>query len=214
MQCIAVLDYDHLNDGAFLLNLAKSVSHCPNFHPLIVHGSSANTERIIQQGVMRGEADIQNIKTLNHQLVNFFADESVAAIGIHGYQKKAVTYKQDQLSTDAGFFDNLPSVSIILSTLIWNEETKSVRKAELPKLISSLKESLDIKPVYIFSLQDKADEHLSNTADELYWDQVPEDFTQQHIPGEFHNFQKPLRIISAQSFGHENRKSRSTIIHN
>src|SRR5699024_2135969 len=112
MQCIAALDYEHLDDGKFLLNLAQSLSTCDHFHPIIVHDNSANTERIMQQGVMRDEAEIQDIKTLNHRLVNLFADEGIAALGVHGYQKKAITFKNNQLSVNVDFFDRLPSVSL------------------------------------------------------------------------------------------------------
>lgn len=93
MQCIAALDYSHLDNSPFLMRLAQTISGSTDFHPLIVHSHSAHTERIMQQGVMRKEAEVQCIKMLNHRLVGLFADEGVSALGIHAYQKKQLLLK-------------------------------------------------------------------------------------------------------------------------
>lgn len=213
MQCIAALDYEHLDDGKFLLNLAHSLSACKHFNPLIIHENSANTERIMQQGVMRDEAEIQDIKTLNHRLVNLFADEGIAALGVHGYQKKAITFSDNQLSIDEDFFDNLPSVSMFLSTLVWNEQTKSKMHIELPLLVKALQKALGIKTVYCFSPDEKMGKDMPEEIGEQEWDDLPKNFSEQYIPPKFRDFHQPLRLISAKSFGSEGRNSHSVLIH-
>lgn len=212
MQCIAALDYEHLDDGKFLLTLAQSLSASEHFHPLIIHDNSANTERIMQQGVMRDEAETQDIKTLNHRLVNLFADEGIAALGVHGYQKKAITFKDNQLSIDAEFFDRLPSVSLFLSTLVWDEQAESDRHVELPLLAKALQEALGIETVYCFSLDEKTDKSTLEEMDEQQWGHLSENFSEKYIPYEFRNFRQPLRLTSAKSFGSEGRNSHSVLI--
>src|SRR5699024_9998794 len=139
--------------------------------------------------------------TLNHRLVNLFADEGIAALGVHGYQKKAITIKNDQLSINGGFFRKLPLVSIFLSTLVWNEESQSNVHVELPRLVKSLQEKLRIDTVYMLSLKEKMDENISTELHEQQWGHLSDSFSEQYIPREFRGFLQPLRLISAKSFG-------------
>jgi hypothetical protein len=213
MQCIAALDYSHLDNEPFLLSLAQSVSGCANFHPLIIHGSSSLTERIIQQGVMRDEAEVQCIKTLNHRLVNLFADESVSALGIHAYQKKAITFKNDRLHINCNFFNNLPPVSIFLSTLVWNADTESVKHVELPRMAHFIQKELSIEPVYCFKMQENRKNNIHEKFEEVSWGELPRDFAEKYIPPELQNYNQPLRLLSVQSFGDSARKNRSVFIH-
>jgi hypothetical protein len=213
MRCITVLDYEHLDNGPFLMSLAQAVSGCAQFHPLIIHTDSALTERIIQQGVTRDEAEIQCIKTLNHRLVNFFADEGVPALGIHGYQKKAIILKDGKLQINRNFFNNLPPVVILLSTLVWNTETKSAMRVELPRMAYFIQKQLAAEPVYCFKTQEKAESQIPEERHEISWKGLSTDFTKKYIPVEFRHFNQPLWLLSVQSFGHPDRENRSVFIH-
>ena len=85
MDFLAILDYEHLDNGVFLTSFAKSLAQKEK-RGLIIHGDSEHTERIIQTGVMRDEARIRAIKELNHRLVALFADEGVSTIALNGFQ--------------------------------------------------------------------------------------------------------------------------------
>ncbi len=74
MDYIAVLDYEHLDNGMFLTAFAKALSQQKS-RGIILHGDSEYTERLIQTGIMREEATIRAMKDLNHRLVALFADE-------------------------------------------------------------------------------------------------------------------------------------------
>jgi hypothetical protein len=207
MKCIAALDHAHLDNVPFLMRLAQSVSNSTGYKPLFIHGDNDHTEQIIQQGVMRSEAEIQCIKTLNHRLVGLFADEGVSVVGIHAYQKQAVSLRKNQLQIDRTFFENLPPVPIVLSTLAWDEEKGSSTPIELPKMVRSIQENLSIEPVYCFSLQEKMKSGPSTCPAEKRWESISENFKLEHIPREFRNYNRPLRLVPVQSFGRSGQKS-------
>jgi hypothetical protein len=213
MQCIAVLDYEHLDNGPFLMSLAQAVSGCADLHPLIIHADSALTERIIQQGVMRNEAELRCIKTLNHRLVNLFADEGVSALGIHAYQKKAIPLKNGKLQMNRNFFNNLPPVVIVLSTLVWDTEIKSIKQVELPQMSHFIQKQFAAEPVYCFNLQENVESSIPEEQNEMSWEDLSPDFAEKYIPVEFQHFNRPLRLLSVQSFGHSDRENRSVFIH-
>jgi acid stress-induced BolA-like protein IbaG/YrbA len=206
MKCLAALDHVHLDNVPFLMRLAQSVSNSADYKPLFIHGDNDHTEQIIQQGIMRNKAEIQCIKTLNHRLVGLFADEGVSALGIHAYQKKAISLKHNQLQINQSFFESLPPVPIILSTLAWDEDKGSSTRIKLPKMVNYIHENLSAEPVYCFSLQEKMKFGDSGRPIEKSWDSISENFKEEHIPREFRNYNHPLRLIPVQSFGRSCRK--------
>jgi hypothetical protein len=202
MRYIAALDYAHLDNGMFLTALAQSISRQGDVQPVIVHGESDYTERIIQTGVMREEAAIRSIKGLNHRLINLFADEGVSAVGINGYQRKLITQKENQLSLDTHFFKELPEGPVLLiSTLVWDEESGSPRPVSLSRMAAFLQDEFEAASIYTFTTADKDEIIISEKPDELTWDDLPEHFAKQNIPAAFQQFNRPMRLSTARDFG-------------
>jgi hypothetical protein len=213
MDCIAALDYEHLENAAFLTGLARTISGLHHFQPLLIHGDSAYTERIMQTGVMRREATLRSIKGLNHRLVNLFADEGAPLIGLNGYQKKLITLNQNKLSVNRGFFNNLPSVPVLLSSLVWNEETRASEPLPLSRLASFLQKEWKMEAIYVFSSGEKYQIITPDKPKELKWRELSADFAKNNIPADFRKSEIPLRLISMHDFGSKNHLETSTFIH-
>lgn len=202
MRYIAAIDYEHLDNGMFLTALARSVSQQKNTQPIIIHGDSEYTDRIMQTGVMREEAKIRSIKGLNHRLINLFADEGVSAVGINGYQRKLITIDDnEQLDINSTFFDNLPKgPALLISTLVWDKATASPRPIALPRLLSFLQQRLLNEAVYAFNKSDKDEVIISDKPHRLKWENLDEEFVNNHLPDEFGEFNRSLRLTTAREF--------------
>jgi hypothetical protein len=205
MKYIAVIDYDHLDNGVFLTSLARSLSQQQgnqNLRPVIVHSDSEYTERIIQTGVMRDEATIRSIKDLNNRLVALFADEGVSAIGLNPYQRNLITRQDGLLSLDHSFLDTLPSQSVLLcSTLIQNADEDKIEPLFLPRLATFLYEELQADELFLFSKSDESELFTKDKSEkELKWNTMDPEFREQQIPDEFNDFTFPVRLATARDF--------------
>ncbi|PAU95795.1 hypothetical protein CK503_01675 [Aliifodinibius salipaludis] len=205
MKYIAAVDYDHLDNGVFLTSLARSLSQQQgnaDLRPIIIHSDSEYTERIIQTGVMRDEATIRSIKDLNNRLVALFADEGVSAIGINPYQRNLITLQNGTLKLDHSFFDTLPSQStLLLSTLIQNDDKDQIESLSLPRLVTFLQKELETDELFLFSKSDESEIFTDKkTETDISWDTMDSEFRKQQIPDEFNNFNHPVKIATARDF--------------
>ena len=110
---IAVLDYDHLDNGLFLKTFANAIANHKE-RGLILHSDSQYTDRIIQTGVMREDARIRAIKDLNNRLIALFADEGISAIGLNGYQRELISMAGDDITIDVEQLNKLPDQPVLL----------------------------------------------------------------------------------------------------
>lgn len=204
MRYIAALDYDHLDHGVFLTSLARSLSQQQekeNMYPIIVHGDSAYTERIIQTGVMREEATIRSIKDLNHRLVALFADQGVSTVGINPYQRNFITI-DDSLQIDHSFLNILPDRSVLLlSTLVQEAGSDQPVVLDLPRLTTFLAEELVADQFFIFNKSDKSEVFTNEELPEsLTWGTMDESFRKERIPDDLSELKYPVRLATARDF--------------
>lgn len=155
MKYIAALDYAHLDNGVFLASVGRALAQQQDVRPIIVHGESEYTERLIQTGIPRKQATVHCIKNLNHRLVALFADQGVATIGINGYQRKLITLNNDKLGLDHDYFNTLPSKPVLLlSTLVLNSATNKPEPVKLAAYLDFLNNELSPDEVFVFSKED------------------------------------------------------------
>jgi len=201
MQYVAALDHEHLDNGVFLTSLAKSISQQKDTRPILIHGDSEYTERVMQTGVMRGEATLRSIKDLNHRLITLFADQGISAIGINGYQRNFITKDGEDLKLDASFFEGLPSQPLLLiSTLVWDTQRETPVPMGLAEMGIFLRSKLKAEQLFAFSSSEKDEIFVSDKPRELTWNNLPEHFAKEHLPKEFHRFNKSLRLANARDF--------------
>jgi hypothetical protein len=202
MRYIAALDYEHLDNGMFLTALARSIGRQDDTQPIIVHGDSQYTDRIMQTGVMRDDAKIRSIKGLNHRLINLFADEGVSAVGINGYQHELICLKDGELSVNSAFFDGLPAGPVLLiSNLVWDEASQSPQPVALPHMLGLLQDELGAERLYAFTKADKDEIIIQKKPDTMKWNDLSADFINQNLPEEFNDFNRPLYLSTARDFG-------------
>jgi len=205
MRYIAAIDYQHLDNGVFLTTLARSLSQQQgqsDVRSILIHSDSAYTERIIQTGVMRDEATVRSVKDLNNRLVALFADQGVSTVGINPFQRKFITRNQDGLTFDHSFFETLPHQSVLLlSTLVYDEESKKPVVIDLPMLAQFLFNELQADQLFIFSKSDESEIFTKkNDVNDLQWDAMDESFRESQIPEEFANLNHPVQLITARDF--------------
>lgn len=214
MQYIAALDYEHLDNGMFLNSFARALSQQQDVQPVIVHGDSAYTERIIQTGVMRDEALVRSIKDLNHRLVALFADQGISAIGMNGYQREMVTMDKGKLILNRAWFDRLPRTAVLLiSNLVLNIENKRISPVPLPDFARFLQVNLEKPDLFIFSASDSGIWlGKEKNPSVLHWDKLDKSFMERYIPKEFREYKGPLRLATAREFQQTSSLNKVTII--
>ncbi len=202
MQYLAALDYEHLDNGVFLTTLARSISRQQDVRPILIHGDSEYTERVIQTGVMREEAKVRSIKDLNHRLIALLADQGVSAIGINGYQRNLIRLENGELQMDRAFLGSLPEPSaLLISTLV--EDTGKERPTPVPleTLAGFLASNLQAEPMFIFSTSEEDEVFVREEKPaEMHWNKLDKEYQEAFIPAEFHNFNSPVRLTTARDF--------------
>lgn len=200
MDFLAVLDYDHLDNGVFLNAFAKSLARKKN-RGLIIHGDSEHTERIIQTGVMRDEARIRAIKELNHRLVALFADEGVSTIALNGFQKSLITYNGTTIEIDKKQIDRLPKHPMILiSNLGLDVRSNEYKPIPLTEMATALSEKFNIEEVTLFSIDDSSDFIKQNFTERLQIQNTDKSFIEKHIPETLRDLSTKVRLKTGSNF--------------
>lgn len=198
-----ILDYEHLDNGLFMKNLAESVSGRDNIRFIFLHGDSAYTERIMQTGVMREDAKIRSIRELNRRIVALLADNGIPSIGINGYQKRIIVGDTNPLSLqiDRDFFRTLPArTHVILSNLVFMSGTGIPYPCPLGQLAKSLQESLQLDGIIAFTTGEKPNVVPHIKAGSCKWSDLDENFKKSHIPKEIRDLHISVYITGTQQF--------------
>lgn len=197
---IAVLNYEHLDNGLFLTAFAKSLKK-RNKRGLIIHEDSEYTERIIQTGVMRDEAVIRCYKDLNHRLVALFADEGISTIGLNGFQKNLIKQEENTLKIDFQTLKKLPNEPmILLSSLGLDITGKRTIPISISKLAIILKEKLNVSHIDLFSVKENSEMIKNDFPKIVIPNSVDRSFQIEHIPESFKLLNDTIRIHDPNSF--------------
>lgn len=202
MKYLAVIDYEHLDDGVFLSTLARSIAKHDYSGSVILHGESAYTERIIQTGVMREEAAIRAHKDLNHRLIALLADEGVSATGINGYRRSFITLRDGQLDLDRSFLDALPGGPLLLvSSLALDTASGRPVTVSLPRMTGFLREQLRPDELFLFTRSGENEVFTDNfSREDTRWTELSTAEKDQLVPEEFHDYRHPVRLSTARDF--------------
>lgn len=201
LDFLAVLNYEHLDNGLFLTTLAKSLKKREK-RGLILHEDSEYTERIIQTGVMRDEATIRCYKDLNHRLVALFADEGISTIGLNGFQKNLVKMKDESLEIDFQTLKNLPKEPmILLSSIGLSENSDKPVPISISNLAALLKEEFKVETIDLFSIKENSEIIVDDLPKTVIPKSTDDLFRNEHMPNSFKNFDAEVRIQSPNSFG-------------
>ncbi len=155
---ICVLDYENLDNPLFLKSFAETLKKVSPEQCIILHADSAYTDRIVQTGVMRHEAQLRSIQDLNHRLITFFADYGLPCIGINGFQRGTVEIEENnRININATFINSLPKRTyLVLSSLGLHQSSQKIRPIPLPILIQEVSVQLGIEPIYVFDTDKKS----------------------------------------------------------
>lgn len=161
MHNLIYIDYSTLDNGAFLRALAKTIAYNNTPDCLFIHRDSAYTERIIQLGIIREDAEIRAIKELNHRLAALFADEGIPIIALNGHQRKLIIIDDNgQIIIDSEYLKSISGKThLLVSCLGFNSESK-IQPLDAYEVIKALNSELNISNIYFFS--EKSDENISS----------------------------------------------------
>ena len=200
MDYLAVLDYEHLDNGVFLASFARSLSK-KNERGIIIHGDSEYTDRIVQTGVMRKDARIRAIKELNHRLVALFADEGISTIALNGFQKSLITTDGVELHLDREQLLRMPpQPTFLISNLVLNRKTGSVEPVALAALTQAISDAYEIEDVILFSIDDSAEVIKQSLPEKMRPDSAGKEFSEKHIPVNFRSYSGSIRLLTASNF--------------
>ena len=200
MDFIAVLDYEHLDNAMFLTSFARSLSRKKK-RGIILHGDSEYTERIIQTGVMREDAQTRAIKELNHRLVALFADEGISTISLNGFQKSLVKTDGKRVVIDKKQILSFPQEPMLLiSNLGLNTVTGKPAPIPLQELSVAFHKGFDLDGIDLFSIKESADIIREDLPKLIDLDECSIEFKEEHIPKNFRNESLTIRLNSASTF--------------
>jgi hypothetical protein len=203
MNFIAVLSYEHLDNGMFLTAFARSLAQKKS-RGIILHGDSEYTERLIQTGIMREDAVIRSVKDLNHRLVALFADQGVSTIGVNSYQKSMVVKKGDDIIIDKNQIEQLPEYPMLLiSNLVNDQKTGKPAPVSLSQLALAFQKTFSTKPVTIFSIKDSSNVIKEDFPKVIQPHTLNETYRSEYLPKEFQKLDKTLLITTADRFGND-----------
>lgn len=204
MNFLAVLNYEHLDNGMFLTAFAKSMSQQKS-RGIILHGDSEYTERIIQTGVMRQDATIRSIKDLNHRLIALLADHGVSTIGVNGYQKSLVTVSSGNIQIDKGQIEKLPDHPMLLiSSLVFNSDNKSVEPVSISDLAFAFQDTLNIKTVTVFSKKESVNIMREDLPKRIDLNRADTELLNAHVPNAFQSSERVVFLTTPNLFGSNN----------
>jgi hypothetical protein len=200
MDFIAVLNYEHLDNGLFLTSFARALAQKKK-RGIIIHGDSEYTERIIQTGVMREDARIRAIKELNHRLVALFADEGISTIAVNGFQKSLITTDGISVTLKKSQIDAFPDEPMLLiSNLAEDSRTGSPVPVGLPDIAGTIKESFALKTVTLFSIKESADMIFKDIPMQIRPSSADQKFLDEHVPRTFHDFEEEVIVTVPSKF--------------
>lgn len=200
MDFLAVLDYEHLDNGVFLTSFARSLANRKK-RGIIIHGDSEYTERIIQTGVMREDAQIRAIKELNHRLVALFADEGISTIAINGFQKSLVTTDRNRIHLQTSQINLFPKEPmLLLSNLAEDSRTGKPIPVPLPELARSITMNLDLTRITLFSIKEGGDLIEQGFPKQIKPTHTDQKFLELHLPESFRNFEEEIEITVPSRF--------------
>lgn len=201
IRYIAILDYEHLDNGLFLTSFAKAISSHSD-RGLILHSDSTYTDRIIQTGVMREEARRRSIKDLNHRLIALLADQGVSAVGINGYQKELLSTGAHGVEVDIDTFNTIPDQPfLVVSSLIHSKHESHPVAAPLPSIASALAKALNIDETFLFTRSDDSEILKKDLPANLSDISDTESFVQDNVPTEFHSAYLGYKLTTPSDFG-------------
>jgi hypothetical protein len=152
MKNLIILDYEHLDNGPFLKSLAKILGEVSLEPCLFLHGGSEYTERIMQLGMMREDAEIRAIKELNHRLASLFGDEGISIVALNGYQRDLIkSDDQNNITIDTAYLKKISGKTHMLLSCLSTTQAKKIKPVDTLKLTEKLASELDIENIYIFS---------------------------------------------------------------
>ncbi|MFH5883447.1 hypothetical protein ACG2F4_03975 [Halalkalibaculum sp. DA3122] len=185
MKYILTLDYEHLDNGLFLTNVAQGLARFQNNRDdarlVVVHGESEYTERLIQTGIMREEATIRAIKDLNHRLVALFADQGVSAVGLNGYQRECITLEEGKLNINMDYIESLHHGPVLLlSNLVLNRKNNKPTPVPLNRYLEFLHMQFAPEELILFSKYDHRSPPKENSSGPA--PAPPDDLTGLSVP--------------------------------
>jgi len=197
---LAVLNYEHLDNGLFLTSFAKSLKKREK-RGLILHEDSEYTERIIQTGVMRDEATIRCYKDLNHRLIALFADEGISTIGLNGFQKNLILFDNESIDIDFQLIKDLPNEPMILiSSIGLSKNSNKPVPISISSLAANLCEEFKVDKIDLFSIKQNSEILIEDLPKSTTPKTTNKLFRDQHIPKSFRLFDDEIRIQSPNSF--------------
>ncbi len=200
MDFIAVLDYENLDNAMFLTAFARALARKEK-RGIVLHGDSEYTDRIIQTGVMREDAQIRAVKELNHRLVALFADEGISTIAVNGFQKSLIRTDGQQIVIEKKQILDMPSQPVLLISNL-GEDTRTGKPVPipLPKLAEALRKGFDVAGIDLFSIQESADMMPEGLPKLIDLDQCSTKFKEEHIPGSFRDEEFTIRLNTPSVF--------------
>lgn len=148
---LLLIDHAHMDNGMMLRSMADKIAASKGQRGLILHADSAYTDRIMQTGVPREQAQIRSLKDLNNRLIALLADSGCAAVGLHGHQKELLSTKNGNLQINTTLLESLPAgVHVVLNHLGWNSDTQVTEVLNYSEVATALALSLHIPKILGF----------------------------------------------------------------
>lgn len=199
MDFISVLNYEQLDNNFFLTSFAKSLAKKKD-PGIILHGDSEHTERVIQTGMMREDAEIRAMKELNRRLVSLLADEGIPSVGINGYQKSAFRQNGKEILASRKALESIPAGPVLILSGLIENESGQITRASLPAMAYAIQILFTIPEITIFSKKKDIEIMADGFPYKVIPSETDQEFKELHIPEEFYTYDKPVILQAPTKF--------------
>lgn len=169
MRALILIDYVHLDNALFMKSLAQEVSRIRDKHELIlIHGTSPYQERLKAAGYEHNKARLRSSKELNRRLIALLADEGVAAVGVHAFQRELFSRdsEENHLVVNEKALNSLKLTSTLVLSNVGQIDDESYDLLSISEMADALLKQSDFEYCFTFPASEKMNVDLPEKLDQ------------------------------------------------
>jgi|GEM_PF-4334721 hypothetical protein len=169
MRALILIDYIHLDNALFMKSLAQEIGRINDKHEvMLIHGTSPYQERLKAAGYEHNKARLRSSKELNRRMIALLADEGVAAVGIHAFQRSLFSRdnKSKQLMVNTETLKTMNLTSTLVLSNVGQIREDSYDLLSISEMAEALLRQTDYEYCFTFPATEKMNVDLPDKLDQ------------------------------------------------
>jgi hypothetical protein len=169
MRALILIDYIHLDNALFMKSLAQEIGRINDKHEvMLIHGTSPYQERLKAAGYEHNKARLRSSKELNRRMIALLADEGVAAVGIHAFQRSLFSRdnKSKQLMVNTETLKTMNLTSTLVLSNVGQIDDDVYDLLSISEMAEALLRQTDYEYCFTFPATEKMNVDLPDKLDQ------------------------------------------------